>query len=390
MNTVKLGDVCGIVNGGTPKTGTKEYWDGGILWITPKDLGKISQRTTETTIRTISEKGLNHSSARLVPDNSVILSTRAPIGYLVINTKPMSFNQGCKGLVPGKDINVEFLYHYLTYSKEALNDLGTGTTFPELSKSALSQFTVPLPSLDKQKMTVERLDAAFEKIDAAIELTKKNVANSSTFFKRELNNKFNQPKNITRNILELCELKSGNTIDKSLERKQGDVLYVKVGDMNFPGNEKYIYGSSRYAKSSEIKTSQIIPQGAVIFPKRGGAIATNKKRIIVKPTIVDLNTMALVPKNTFNAKLLYFWFLQYDLSTISSGTSIPQINNYSFNDTNIAISDNLMDQARLASYLQELHEKTKDLENIYRLKLQNLNLLKKSMLEQAFAMDGVE
>jgi type I restriction enzyme S subunit len=152
---------------------------------------------------------------------------------------------------------------------------------------------------------------------------------------------------------EVCEFKSGTTIDKKLEKNDGEVIYAKVGDMNLLGNEEYITTSSRYVDFKSINLNQIIPVGSIIFPKRGGAIATNKKRRIVEPTIVDLNTMALVPSKIIDENYLFFWFQQIDLSDLSNGTSIPQINNYSFDGVHISYPKSLSEQQRIVSILDE-------------------------------------
>ena len=77
----KLEDLALVINGGTPDTNIPDYWDGGVLWLTPKDMGLLTSKYVSATSRTISEKGLEKSSAKLIPNNSLILSTRAPIGY---------------------------------------------------------------------------------------------------------------------------------------------------------------------------------------------------------------------------------------------------------------------------------------------------------------------
>jgi len=152
---------------------------------------------------------------------------------------------------------------------------------------------------------------------------------------------------------EVCDFKSGTTISPSLEREFGDVLYVKVGDMNLPENEIEINTSSRFVKSNEIKQVQIIPEGAVIFPKRGGAIATNKKRKVIQPTIVDLNTMAIIPTNKLDSEYFYYWFQLIDLNDISNGTTIPQINNYSFDEIYIQYPNSIPEQQSIVSILDE-------------------------------------
>ena len=150
---------------------------------------------------------------------------------------------------------------------------------------------------------------------------------------------------------EVCELKSGITISSSLERTEGDVLYVKVGDMTLPENDVEIETSSRFVNRNEIRDNLIIPNGAVIFPKRGGAIATNKKRKIIKSTIVDLNIMAIIPKEKINND--YYWFQLIDLNSISNGTTIPQINNYSFDEVFISYPKSLPEQHRIVSILDQ-------------------------------------
>src|SRR5687768_17527578 len=109
-----IGAICEVVNGGTPKTGVAEYWGGEHRWITPAEMGKRMTPYVGVTERTLTALGMANSSARLLPPYSVILSSRAPIGHLVINTEPMATNQGCKGLVPAKALHHKFLYYYLS------------------------------------------------------------------------------------------------------------------------------------------------------------------------------------------------------------------------------------------------------------------------------------
>ena len=154
-----IGEVCEVINGGTPKTGIAAYWNGPHQWITPAEMGKRSCPYVDRTERSITDNGLQNSSARLLPPYSVILSSRAPIGYLVINTEPMATNQGCKGLVPSDSVDYKYLYYYLMSIVRLLNDLGTGATFKELSGSKLKDITIPLPPLIEQSRIVSYLDA---------------------------------------------------------------------------------------------------------------------------------------------------------------------------------------------------------------------------------------
>ncbi|MBL4748448.1 MAG: restriction endonuclease subunit S [Magnetovibrio sp.] len=215
-DTLPLGKATSIVNGGTPKSKTAEYWGGGVQWITPKDMGALSDYKVSRTSRTISQAGLEKSSAKLVPENSVILSTRAPIGHLAINIVPMAFNQGCRGLVPSEQLTTMFLFYFLKASVSLLDSLGTGATFRELSKGALEKVQIPLPPLPEQKRIVAILDEAFEGIDAAIANTQKNLTNARELFESYLNNIFTQKG------------------DGWVEKKLGDVYDVRDGTHDSP------------------------------------------------------------------------------------------------------------------------------------------------------------
>ncbi len=118
---------------------------------------------------------------------------------------------------------------------------------------------------------------------------------------------------------------SGSTFNPELEKETGTYMYVKVGDMNLPGNEVEITTSSRFVDPGERDLKALIPSGSIIFPKRGGAIATNKKRVVSKPIFVDLNTMALTPC-LIPTEYALLWLMTVDLASLNTGTSVPQIN----------------------------------------------------------------
>ncbi len=180
-----LGEVCEILNGGTPKTKHKEYWDGNIAWITPKDMGQLNSIFALKTSRTISKLGLQKSSAKLLPKNSIILSTRAPIGYLAINTIEMATNQGCRGIIANEIINNYYLFYFLKNSIDLLNELGVGTTFKELSTKALSSIEIPIPPLKQQKQIVAKLDA-LQKQTQSLESNYQNQLKSLEDLKKSL------------------------------------------------------------------------------------------------------------------------------------------------------------------------------------------------------------
>jgi len=161
--TAALGDVCDIVSGATPRTSVKGFWGGNILWTTPKDLSDLNGPYLDKPPRTITEEGLKNCAASLLPKNSVLLSSRAPIGLVAINTVPMATNQGFKSLVPDRRrLDSKFLFHWLKSKTSFLQGLGNGATFKEISKAVVERIEIPLPPLDEQ----QRIAAILDKADA--------------------------------------------------------------------------------------------------------------------------------------------------------------------------------------------------------------------------------
>ena len=170
-----VSDLFTVVTGTTPSTKKREYWDdGSIDWITPTDLsklhGKLRIRSGE---RRITEKALKETSLTLMPKGSLILSTRAPVGYVAVLEEDATFNQGCKGLIPrnSEEILPEFYCYYLSNKEQMLQNLSSGSTFKELSKDRLERFAIPHLPIEEQRAVVGVLgvvDSAIELVDRVI------------------------------------------------------------------------------------------------------------------------------------------------------------------------------------------------------------------------------
>ena len=165
----KLGDVCQVVTGSTPKTIISEYWDGNYPWVTPAELkGDVY---ISDTARHITEEAIAHTNLTLLPIGTVLLSSRAPIGKVAITTIEMYCNQGFKNLICSDAINNKYLYLWLSGKTEYLNSLGRGATFKEISKTIVENVIIPLPPLSIQKSIVSELD----KINELIRLKKEQL-----------------------------------------------------------------------------------------------------------------------------------------------------------------------------------------------------------------------
>ena len=165
-----LSDLGTIVGGATPSTkDSSNYENGSIAWITPKDLSTYTERFISHGERNITEKGLKSCSAQLMPPNSILFTSRAPIGYIAIAKNEVCTNQGFKSIVPNKDTDFMFLYYLLRYNKDNIENLGSGTTFKEVSGSTMRNVPVKVPPLPTQK----KIAAILSSLDDKIELNNK-------------------------------------------------------------------------------------------------------------------------------------------------------------------------------------------------------------------------
>jgi type I restriction enzyme S subunit len=170
---VRLGDITQIIGGGTPASGVAEYYENGdIPWISPADLSQYNNIYISHGTKNITQLGLAKSSAKLLPTDTVCLSSRAPIGYVVIAANPLSTNQGFKSFLPAEIYNSRYLYWYLKGNKELLESRASGTTFLELSASKAATIEFPLPPLAEQQRIVDRIERLFAKLDEAREKAK--------------------------------------------------------------------------------------------------------------------------------------------------------------------------------------------------------------------------
>ncbi|WP_405315615.1 restriction endonuclease subunit S [Methanobrevibacter sp.] len=164
--TVKLSNVAEIVGGGTPNTEVEEYWNGGIKWFTPSEIGKTKYISESD--RYISEEGLKNSSAKLLPKNTILLSSRATVGEISIALTECSTNQGFQSLITKNTVDNEFIYYLISTLKNEFLRRSSGSTFLEISKNEIKKIKINIPSLSEQK----RISSLFSSIDNKIDLLK--------------------------------------------------------------------------------------------------------------------------------------------------------------------------------------------------------------------------
>ena len=183
---VKLSDIGEVVGGATPSTKNPDNYDGNIAWITPKDLAGYNKVYISIGERNITEMGFKSCSTKILPKNSVLFSSRAPIGYVAISENDLCTNQGFKSIIPNNKIDYKFLYYLLKHNKNYIASKGSGSTFKEVSGSVMKgiELSIPKNIHDQKKISKILFD-----IDKKIELN--NEINNNLY---EFNNKLFEEK----------------------------------------------------------------------------------------------------------------------------------------------------------------------------------------------------
>lgn len=285
------------------------------------------------------------------------------------------------------ELDMRFL-EYLFRGGIDISKAITGAAQPQITRANLSPLKIRYPtSIIEQQRIVAILDEAFEAIAAARANAEQNRQNSRALFESYLQSVFRQRGEgwVEQTVGEICTLKSGTSVSTSLEKQSGDLPYVKVSDMSYEGNESEIHSSSRFLDIADIGKNAVFPVGTTIFPKRGGAIMTNKKRLTAVPICADLNIMGVIPPDTLSARLLYYYFMNVDMKLLGSGSSIPQINNYDIAPLMISFPEDQEQQNAVVQNLDALCDESQRLESLYQRKIAALDELKQSLLQQAFS-----
>jgi type I restriction enzyme S subunit len=236
-------------------------------------------------------------------------------------------------LAPDGRLDREFLAWYLRSPDfiEFANANTRGANLPRIAMAELWAHHIPVPpTVAEQRCIVLRIKACMERVEEIESDGAEASREIDALFPAILNERFAEilAAYPSQALEEVSDIRGGGSLPKGAPNDQGDasVLLVKVGDMNIEGNDRVIGVAREFLLKNEAGRNTI-PSGAVVLPKRGGAIATNKKRMLGRPALIDPNLMAIVARpDVLSAEYLYYWSLTLDLATLSNGGVIPQLN----------------------------------------------------------------
>ena len=172
-----LGEIAEVIGGGTPSTAIAEYWDGDIVWLTPTEITSQDGKIVSDSVRKITELGFKNSGARMLKKNSVILTSRASVGYVALAGNDLCTNQGFQSLVPKQSVLSKFLMFWIQQNRSEFESRSAGSTFKEISKSNVKSIKLQLPPLPEQKRIVDLIssvDSYIESLQRQFESVKKS------------------------------------------------------------------------------------------------------------------------------------------------------------------------------------------------------------------------
>lgn len=376
----KLGEVCTIVSGSTPKTSVTSYWDGNIKWITPAELNEDTFYIMDS-VRHITEEGKEKTGLSYLPTGTVILSSRAPIGKTAIAGCEMCCNQGFKNLICSDAIYNEYLYFFLKSKTDYLNSLGRGATFKEISKSIVESIEIPLPEVNQQKEIAEK----FKKLEQLISLRKQQLAKLDELVKARFVEMFGVVHNSVLYpyvpVKSFTSVVSGGTPNRNVSEfwNNGSIRWVKTTELQ---NNVICNTDEKITQAGlDNSSAKIIPPNTVLIAMYG----QGKTRGMTGYTSIECATnqacACILPCEQFNQNYLWrYMILSYDkLRDMAKGGNRPNLN--------IGIIKNfpvLKPPIELQNDFAAFVERVDQQKQTVQQSLEKLELMKKALMQEYF------
>lgn len=379
-----ISEIGEIVSGATPKTSIATNFGGEIPWLTPADLSGYNEKYISHGARNLTRQGYNSCSAQLMPPGTVLLSSRAPIGYVAIAKNEICTNQGFKSIVPQKCVDSEFLYYQLKYLKRVLQDLGSGTTFKELSAKKLGTVQVVVPSIEEQRSIVAKIEELFSKLDASVAELQTAKEKLKVYRQAVLKEAFDTCDVYTK-ISNVCQHVTDGDHMPPPKADSGIpfimISNIEKGNINWK-NTKYVT-ENYYENIGEIRT-----------PRKGDVLYTVTGSFGI-PVMVNFDKkfcfqrhIALLRPNAKITQKYLFYVLQTpyvytQASKKATGTAQKTVGLSVLRNITIPYCS-IKEQIRIIEFLEQSLTICNSIEQTTDISLQQAEALRKSILKQAF------
>lgn len=381
----KIKDVGEVIGGTTPSTNNPEFWGGNICWISPAELH--GEHYVYDTVKKITPKAVAAKSLKELPEGTVILSSRAPIGKIAINKVPMYCNQGFKCVVCGPELFNEFLYWWFYGKKDYLNSLGTGAIFPEISKTVVENIVIPVAPMNEQLSIVSHLDAAFAHIDALKANAEKQLAETRQLFQAELAECM-RPKEgwEEKRLGEVCTIARGGSprpIKNYITNEPNGLNWIKIGDTDMGG--KYIYSTKEKIKPEGLKKSRWVEEDEFLL---SNSMSFGRPYILKTSGCIHDGWLVLRDYQYYlNIDFFYYVlsseYIQKQFRTKAQGSTVSNLNTDRVASVSISVPP-LSEQQSIVATLDSLKSKVDRLQENYEKISQECDALKQAMLREVF------
>ena len=382
----KLGEVCKTYAGGTPLKTCKEYYDGGTIpWLRS---GEVCRKYIDSTELFITQKGMDNSSAKYYPVNTIVVAmygaTAAQVGILKIES---TSNQAVCGILPNDRFVPEFLFYWFTYIKDFLASQAQGGAQPNISQVKIKNLTTPVPPLSEQKEIVEYLDSSFAKIDKLKENAAKNLEEAKALFQSALKDAL-EPKEgwEEKTLKEVANYRRGSFPQPygNSEWYDGEdsMPFVQVAELQEDSFALIMPTKKRISKLAQ-PLSVFVPEGIVLVSLQGsiGKVGITQNNCYVDRTVAIFQSYKLPVDSHFFAYQLKERFAIERLK--ARGTTIKTITKEEFANFTIMLPP-LSEQQSIVSFLDSLNEKLNTLQQNYSRICDECDALKQAILRQVF------
>ena len=346
---VRLGDICTVVSGSTPKSAVPEYWDGDVKWITPAELDDESYIINDS-VRHITKLGVMKTGLKPFPAGTVILSSRAPIGKTAIAGCEMYCNQGFKNLICSGSVDSKYLYFFLSSKTDYLNSLGRGATFKEISKTIVENIEIPLPEISEQRA----IAALFEKLMKLIQLRKAELEELDRLVKSRFIELFIGKGYPTKTVDEVSLGKGEyGAQSASIEYDPTRPRYVRITDINDDGTLNDDVVASINPDDDE---QYRLEYGDFMFARMGATVGKTYAFITGNQIFAGYLIRYKLNQKLINPRYL-FWYTKLDeywnwVKLNQSGAAQPGINAKKYGSLRIPVPP-IEQQEQFAAFVEQ-------------------------------------
>lgn len=324
----RLGDVCHISTGQSAPQDAGAFGSTGHPFVRAGSLERLVNGGSEQALELVAPEKATQYRLRLFPAGTIVFAKSgmsAKLGRVHMLSTSCYVVSHLATVEPSSAVHGRWLLHW--FRKNSPTSLIANDAYPSIRTSEIEALEVALPELREQ----QRIAAILDKVDSLRRKRQEAIRLADDFLSAMFIEMFGAPGYASQSLPTqplgaVCRFYAGNGLPEGepFAGQLDGVLHIKVGDMNLPGNELVVSTSREWSTNGA--GGIIAPQGAILIPKRGGAIATNKKRVLGRPCALDPNLMAISPGPDLRQDLLFQWFKLFDLSTITSGSAVPQLN----------------------------------------------------------------